>query len=147
MYTYYYSSDLPGWAVALIIGVSLLINIALACWVGRKARAKGYSYGGFWCLSFFLSFIVGIIVVLCIPDRTQGNAYGQPPYGQPPYGQPPYGTQPPYGQASNGQQPPYGQGAYPPQPDPQPGNARSCPMCGKALAADSKFCPECGAKL
>lgn len=51
--------------------IYLLIAAGLAFIPSNIAKRKGYSFGGFWCLSFFLSFLVGIIVAACIPDRNE----------------------------------------------------------------------------
>lgn len=76
------SSDFLMWMIiALVVWIG--INVGLAFVVANMAKQKGYSYGGFWCLSFFLSFIVGLIVVLCIDDK---NARPYAPYQVPPAG-------------------------------------------------------------
>jgi hypothetical protein len=31
------------------------------------AKRKGYSFGGFWCLGFFSSFLIGIIAAAIVP--------------------------------------------------------------------------------
>lgn len=54
-----------------IFFIAVLINAGLAFIPAKMARDKGYSYGGFWCLSFFVSFIVGIIVAVCITDKNE----------------------------------------------------------------------------
>lgn len=50
------------WIVALLLGNSLL-----AIPVAYVASAKGRSAAGFYFLSFFLSFLVGILVILALP--------------------------------------------------------------------------------
>jgi len=60
-------------SAVIILLIALLINGGLAFIPGRIAKDKGYSFGGYWCLSFFLSFLVGIITTACIPDRNQGQ--------------------------------------------------------------------------
>ncbi len=115
------------WIVVLIWIVILGINIGLAFVVANLARKKGYSYGGFWALSFFAGFVIPLIVVLVLDDRTVPpyQQYYRPPYGQP-YQQP---YQPPY-------QPPYQQPAQSP-----------CPNCGNNALGDAVFCPKCGTKI
>lgn len=78
-----YQSMVTGYIIGAIIG--LIVNALLSRIPAKWARDKGYSYGGFWCLSFFLSFVVGLIVAACITDRntyksvsveTKGLSYG-----------------------------------------------------------------------
>lgn len=45
------------------------INVGLAFIPANIAKNKGYSFGGFWCLSFFLSFLVGLIVAAILEDK------------------------------------------------------------------------------
>lgn len=107
----------------IIAGIVVLGLVAwLAFIIANMAREKGYSYGGFWVLGFFL-FIVGLTLVLCLPDKTN-RQYCRQPYQ--PYGHP---DQPPY-------QPPYQQ---------QPAQG-VCPNCGNSVAEDAPFCPKCGIK-
>lgn len=49
----------------------LIINAGLAFIPANMAKNKGYSFGGFWCLSFFISFLVGIIVAACLTDKRE----------------------------------------------------------------------------
>ena len=60
-----------GYNWGLIIGfiIGLGIEIWLACWAGRIAKRKGYSYGAFWALTFFCG-LIGIIVAACLGDKT-----------------------------------------------------------------------------
>lgn len=55
--------------VALYFLLIILLNITLAIPVAYVAKRKGRSAGAFFALSFFLSFIVGILVVLAIPAQ------------------------------------------------------------------------------
>lgn len=48
----------------------LLIGAGLACIPASIAKNKGYSFAGFWCLSFFLSFLIGLIVAACLSDKS-----------------------------------------------------------------------------
>lgn len=48
--------------------IVLLIGAGLALIPANIAKNKGYSFAGFWCLSFFLSFLIGLIVALCLKD-------------------------------------------------------------------------------
>ena len=50
--------------------IVLLICAGLACIPASIANRKGYSFAGFWCLSFFLSFLIGLIVAACLSDRS-----------------------------------------------------------------------------
>ena len=50
---------------------ALLVGAGLACIPANMARKKGHSFGGFWCLSFFLSFLIGVIVAACLKDRSE----------------------------------------------------------------------------
>ncbi len=49
--------------------IGLCIRAGLACIPASIADKKGYSYALFWCLSFFLSFLIVLIVALCITDK------------------------------------------------------------------------------
>lgn len=49
--------------------VLFAINIGLAFIPANIASKKGYSFGGFWCLSFFLSFLVGLIVSAVLEEK------------------------------------------------------------------------------
>ena len=60
----------------VLMFVALLANVGLAFIPASMAKKKGYSYGGFWCLSFFVSFLVGIIVAASVPDKNQPQATG-----------------------------------------------------------------------
>jgi hypothetical protein len=63
----YYPAVFAGvYAVAIIIALGLQIGLSF---IGASmARKKGYSFGGFWCLGFFSSFLIGIIVAAIVPD-------------------------------------------------------------------------------
>lgn len=62
-----YNSMITGYIIGGIIG--LVINGLLAKIPAKMAKEKGYSYGGYWCLSFFFTFITGMLVAASIPDR------------------------------------------------------------------------------
>lgn len=121
----------------------------------NMAKRKGYSFGGFYCLSFFVSFVVTVIIAAVVKDKMPRPQYvpyvpyGQyppyAPYGQyPPYA--PYGQYPPY--APYGQYPPYAPyGQYPPYAPYVPPRVNSCPRCSAALSGDDPFCPKCGARV
>ena len=47
----------------------LAVNAGFSLIVGYIASQKGRSFGGFFVLSFFLSFLVGILAVIAIPRR------------------------------------------------------------------------------
>jgi hypothetical protein len=111
---------MSSYGIFIVIG----LGVGLAFIPAKIAKEKGYSYGAFWCLSFFGTFIVGIIVALCITDkrtRMYQSQYGQP--YQPPV--PPLQYQPPYAQTQT----------------------ITCPKCGCGIDAASVFCKKCGEKL
>ena len=56
--------------IALVVGIG--INIALCCLAGRIADRKGYSYWGFWWLTFFIG-IIGLIIAACLSDNSRRN--------------------------------------------------------------------------
>lgn len=66
LYSYY------GDVYWLVIGWFLLIavHISISCWAGRIARRKGYSYAGYWTLTFFFG-LIGIIIAACLDNRTK----------------------------------------------------------------------------
>jgi hypothetical protein len=49
----------------------LLGILGLSFWVARLAQRKGYSFGLFFVLALLLSFLVALILVLVLPDRTK----------------------------------------------------------------------------
>ena len=53
----------------------LLLNTLLAGVVAYAAKQKGRSGVGFYFLSLFLSFIVGILVLLAVPARSRVNEH------------------------------------------------------------------------
>lgn len=50
--------------------IGLAARAGLACIPASITDRKGYSYALFWCLSFFLSFLIILIVAACLPDRS-----------------------------------------------------------------------------
>lgn len=104
--------------VVLFIILGIGANIGLAFIPAYIAKNKGYSFGAFWCIGFFASFVIGLIIAVCLPEK-------MPPYYAPPYQQP---YAPPYGQP-NGQYASY------------------CSKCGHGLVTGDPFCPGCGAKV
>ncbi len=56
--------------VAFIIPLIIILGLQVGLsFIGASmASKKGYSFGGFWCLGFFSSFLIGIIVAAIIPD-------------------------------------------------------------------------------
>ena len=125
MSDYYYYAGMSTWVIVVLV-ISVAVNIGLAFVVANIAKKKGYSYGAFWCLSFFASFIVGLIVAISMPDKYQ------PPYQQP--------YQPPYQQ-------PYQPPAAPPYQAPNQQSSAMCPNCGRPVSAGDKFCQGCGTKI
>lgn len=103
--------------VIIILIVGLGANVGLSFIPAYMAKNKGYSFGAFWCISFFASFIIGLIIAACIPDKNAPGYYAPPqqPYGQP-YQQP-------------GQFDSY------------------CSKCGHGLKGGDPFCPGCGIKV
>ncbi len=76
-------NGLPAIAIILII-VGIGANVGLAFIPAYIARNKGYSFGAFWCIGFFASFVIGLIIAVCLPEKTpQYSAPQYPPYGQP----------------------------------------------------------------
>jgi len=63
----YYPAVFAGAYVAVII-IALGLQIGLSFIGASMAKKKGYSFGGFWCLGFFSSFLIGIIVAAIVPD-------------------------------------------------------------------------------
>ena len=55
----------------LIVAVIFLIKVLLSVSVSNYAQKKGYSKILFFCLSFFCSFIITLIVALCCEDKTK----------------------------------------------------------------------------
>lgn len=53
-------------AIVAIVSLSLVVHIAIACWAGSIAKKKGRSYGGWWCLSFFLLGFIALLIVACL---------------------------------------------------------------------------------
>ena len=59
--------------------VYLVVNAIFSGIVGYVASEKGRSAGAFFALSFFFSFLVGILVVLAVPKiETTRNSYSTP---------------------------------------------------------------------
>lgn len=50
---------------------ALLINAGLAFIPAKMAHKKGYSFAGQWCISFFVSFLIGIIFAAALPKKTE----------------------------------------------------------------------------
>lgn len=85
----------------LFSGTGAAVLVALfAIWLGAaaglsaipavSARKKGYSFAGFYCLSFFVSFVIALIIISALPSKNPAPVYGYA-------GMPPYGSTPPYG--------------------------------------------------
>jgi uncharacterized sodium:solute symporter family permease YidK len=56
----------------IILGLALWI--ALAFWPATLAKRKGYSFVLFLVLSWFVSFVITLIVVLFLKDKTMTAA-------------------------------------------------------------------------
>jgi len=63
----YYSAIFAGVYVVIIL-IVLGLQVGLSFIGASMAKKKGYSFGGFWCLGFFSSFLIGIIVAAIVPD-------------------------------------------------------------------------------
>jgi len=59
----YYSAIFAGVYVAIIV-IVLGLQVGLS-FIGASMAS---SFGGFWCLGFFSSFLIGIIVAAIVPD-------------------------------------------------------------------------------
>jgi len=68
----YYSNPYSN-PVVIILG--LLGAAGLAFVPASIAGKKGYSFGGFWCFSFFCSFIPAIIVAACLKPKYGSQQY------------------------------------------------------------------------
>ena len=55
----------------VVIAIALVINVIFSAVVAYVASEKGRSAGAFFALSFFLSFIVGMLVVIALPPLDQ----------------------------------------------------------------------------
>ncbi len=122
----YYGAAYNWFWIVIVIG--LLANIGLSFIPASMARKKGYSFGGFYALSFFVSFLIAIIVVACLSDKSAPPAYA----GQPYY--PPQGFQAPPQQY---QQPQY---------QPPAEETKFCSKCGGRMNINDLFCGKCGNK-
>jgi len=138
-------------AIIVMVVINLGVTAGLSFIPAFMAKKKGYTFGGFFCLSFFVSFVLTIIIAALITDKNPkpkplympyGPAYA--PYGYPPYGQPympqqvpppPYGAPPPPQDLTG---PPADNTAYyPPR----------CPNCGENQTSQSDYCPRCGVRV
>ncbi len=62
----YYPALAGVYTVVIIFALGLQVGLSF---IGASmAKKKGYSFGGFWCLGFFSSFLIGIIVAAIVPD-------------------------------------------------------------------------------
>jgi hypothetical protein len=113
------------WLIALFVGIGA--NVGLAFIPAYIAKNKGYSFGAFWCIGFFASFVIGLIIAVCLPEKYPPYYPPYTPYGQP-YGQPPYGQ--PYQQSG-----------------PSAQFTNYCSKCGHGIVSGDPFCPGCGNKV
>lgn len=98
--------------------IILIIDAGLAFIPANIAKKKGYSFAGFWCMSFFLSFLIILIVAVCLSDK---NLYVRR-------------------EEVGG----YTPGYAPPCPMPRVFD-KYCSHCGKGLYTEDIFCAGCGA--
>lgn len=56
--------------ICILIGIAAAVGLAFI--PATIAKRKGYSYGLWWLFGFLL-FLVALIVILVIPDKTQQN--------------------------------------------------------------------------
>ena len=56
--------------VIAILVVAIGIEILFACLTGAQARKKGYSYGAWWCLSFFLLSWIALVIICCMSSKS-----------------------------------------------------------------------------
>lgn len=118
----------------LIIGIIGLVTGFVCGFVCMNImKKKGYTDTGVWfCVGCFLN-VIGLIVCICLEDKTRRMPQGCEQYP------PPYPQYPPYGQ-------PYPNQQYPPQMYTQPAGAQ-CRSCGTVNIPAAKFCACCGEKL
>jgi len=84
----YYPAVFAGVYIVIII-IALGLQVGLSFIGASMAKKKGYSFGGFWCLGFFSSFLIGIIAAAILPDlnlyvrKDELYAYTMPPVPPP----------------------------------------------------------------
>ena len=66
-----YGAMMTTYIVAGIIG--LIAGVAFGYFSGKIAAKKGYSFGGFFALGFFLG-VIGLVIALVISDKTLSSA-------------------------------------------------------------------------
>lgn len=124
----------------LIIGIiSAVLSVVLGFVCMNIMKKKGYdTLAGWFCCGFFLG-IIGLVICLCIEDKTK--QIPPSPFDQ--YVNPPFQNQPPYpNQSAYPNQPPMQN-----QPFPDHQTARQCPHCGMTNPIGARFCNACGEKL
>ena len=57
-----------------IIGIILWIFVAF--WPARVAQSRGYNFWLFLVLSWFISFILALLLAYLLPNKHQGNSEG-----------------------------------------------------------------------
>jgi len=84
---YMHPAIFAGVYTALIVIIALCLQIGLSFIGASMAKKKGYSFGGFWCLGFFSSFLIGIIVAAIVPDLSlyirKDEMFARPPVPPP----------------------------------------------------------------
>ena len=124
----------------LIIGIiSAVLSVVLGFVCMNIMKKKGYdTLAGWFCCGFFLG-IIGLVICLCIEDKTK--QIPPSPFDQ--YVNPPFQNQSPYpNQSAYPNQPPMQN-----QPFPDHQTARQCPHCGMTNPIGARFCNACGEKL
>ncbi len=119
----------PRWAFTPygFLGLSGLIQVGLAIWVGYDAHRRGLN-GFLWGLLVLFTFIIGLIVYLIVGPAMAGRD-GGPLFAS---AASPATPQPPPAEAA----PPASTGALP-----------RCPACKDEVRPEFKVCPYCGAAL
>lgn len=148
--------------------IAALIAAGLALIPAKMAGNKGYSFAGFWCLSFFLSFLIGIIVAAGLPDKNTsmpkyetGGAYYPPGsasrcwkcgaylYERAPFcskcGADQHAAQTSVAQSYNTE--PLTGNAYYVKDMRIENDSTTCPSCGTVQRSNRTVCYKCGAKF
>ena len=108
-----------------MLGITFLIQLVLAVWVGIDAQKQGHN-GFLWGILVFFTPVIGLIVyLLLVPVLARRN-------GDPPFATAPAGAAPATAGAPAAESPPA---------------SATCPACRAQIEADFKVCPVCGNSL